>query len=108
MATRLIQLDDGTLVEVEAKPDDVQQISSDAARKVRESIDRVQPILVSACRPVIAAWDELSQDLAIEGAEIELGLSFEAEGGIYIVRGTATANLVVKLTLKPKASPSTE
>jgi hypothetical protein len=108
MATRLIRLDDGTLVEVETKPDEVQQISSGTARRVQESIDRVKPILVNACRPVIAAWEELSQDMTIEGAEVELGLSFEAEGGIYIVRGTATANLVVKLTLKPKAASSTE
>ncbi|MCG8346309.1 MAG: hypothetical protein MI924_00830 [Chloroflexales bacterium] len=108
MATRLIRLEDGALVEVEAKPNDVQQISSDTAKRVQESIERVKPILVNVCRPVVAAWNELSQEMDIEGAEVELGLSFEAEGGIYIVRGTATANLVVKLTLKPKASSSAE
>lgn len=103
MASRLIRLDDGTLIEVETKPGEVQQISFDTARKVEESIDRVKPLLVRACQPVIAAWKELSQDLAIEQAEIELGLSFEAEGNAYIVRGTATANMTVRLTLKPKA-----
>jgi hypothetical protein len=108
MSTRLIKLEDGTLVEVEAKPNDVQQISSDTAKRVQESIERVKPILVNACRPVLAAWNELSQEMDIEGAEVELGLSFEAEGGIYIVRGTATANLVVKLTLKPKTLSSAE
>ncbi len=104
MASRLIKLEDGTLVEVEALPNDVNQIAaSDAAKKVDESIDRIHPILVRACRPIMAAWNELSKEMDIEHGEVELGLSFEAEGNVYVVRGTASANLVVKLTLKPKS-----
>lgn len=101
MATKLIKLDDGTLVEVEAKSNEVQAIAGNVARKVDESLDRVKPLLIRACRPVIAAWNELNQEMSIEQAEVELGLSFEAEGNVYIVKGTAAANLVVKLTLKP-------
>lgn len=50
----------------------------------------------------MTAWDELNQDMHIERAEIELGLSFEGEGNIYVTKATASANLVVKLQLKPK------
>lgn len=61
MARRLIKRVDGTLVEVEAHPDDVRQIAaSDAAKKVDKSIDLIKPILIRACRPIIAAWNELS------------------------------------------------
>ncbi|MCG8348696.1 MAG: hypothetical protein MI924_13075 [Chloroflexales bacterium] len=104
MASRLIKLADGTLVEVEAHLDDVRQIAaSDAAKKVDKSIDLINPILIRACRPIIAAWNELSVEADIEHGEVELGLSFEAEGDVYVVRGAASANVVVKLTLKPKA-----
>jgi len=63
----------------------------------------VKPLLVNAARPVLEAWHELSADMQVEQAEIELGLSFETEGNVFIARGTAGANMVVKLTLKPKA-----
>lgn len=38
----------------------------------------------------------------IERAEIELGLSFEGEGNLYVTKSSAGANLKVKLSLKPK------
>jgi hypothetical protein len=37
----------------------------------------------------------------IEQAEIELGISFEAEGNLYIAKSKTTANLNIKLILKP-------
>jgi hypothetical protein len=39
----------------------------------------------------------------IDAAEVQVGLSFEAEGNIYIAKSRAAANLTVKLVLKPKA-----
>ena len=92
------------MVEVESKPNEVQNISSEAASKVKQSIEQVRPLLISACQPVIDAWGELNQTMDVEHAEIELGLSFTAEGSVYIVKGTAAANYSVKLTLKAKGS----
>jgi hypothetical protein len=103
MASRLIELEDGTLVEVEAAEDDVQEISFKSADHVSETLDRVKPILVNACRPLAAAWHELQQDMDIEQAEVELGLAFEGEGNVYLAKMKGSANLVVKLTLKPRA-----
>jgi hypothetical protein len=103
MTTKLIKLADGTLIEVEAKENEPQQISSDQARKVQETLDKVKPMLINACKPLVAAWGELSQEMHVEQAEIELGLGFEGECGIpYIVKGNASANMTIKLTLKPK------
>ena len=104
MPTKLIRLDDGTLVEVEAKPNEVEQISSRTADKVEESLDRVVPVLVKVAKPLVDAWQQLNQDMLVEQAEIELGLSFEGEGNIYITKAKAGANLTVKLVLKPSAS----
>lgn len=102
MATKLIELEDGTLVEVVALENEVQQISGGFAKQVNKTFDNIKPLLINICRPIMAAWDELNQDMHIEQAEIELGLSFEGEGNIYVTKATASANLVVKLTLKPK------
>lgn len=102
MATKLIELEDGTLVEVEIPGDQVQQISGGFADKVNATFDKIHPLLVNTCRPIIAAWRELDNDMYIEEAEIELGLSFEGEGNIYVTRTTAGANLTVTLKLKPR------
>ena len=100
MTTKLIKLEDGTLVEVEIPPDQVQQISGSFADKVNATVDKIQPVLVNVCRPIISAWKELNQELKIEQAEVELGLSFEGEGNLFVTKTKAGANLTVKLVLK--------
>ena len=102
MSTKLIELADGILVEAEVPENQVEQIAGGAADKVDATIDKIKPILLKACKPIVSVWDELNKDMHIEQAEIELGLGFEAEGNLYVVKGTTNASLTVKLTLKPK------
>jgi hypothetical protein len=102
--TKLIQLDDGTLVEVEVPEDQARQISGGFADKVSSSFDKIKPLLVRVCRPVVEAWGEINQDMDIDQAEIQLGLSFEGEGNLYVTKTKANANLIIKLTLKPKSN----
>ncbi|MDX2244916.1 MAG: CU044_2847 family protein [Leptolyngbyaceae cyanobacterium bins.302] len=106
MATKLIQFNDGTLVEVEVLPDQVQPISGGAADRIRatvdETLDKVKPLLLKVCRPIKEVWGDLNQDMDIETAEVQVGLSFEAEGNVYIAKSKASSNLTVKLVLKPK------
>lgn len=102
MATKLIELEDGILVEVEVPEDQAQQISSRFADKVSTTFEKLKPILIKTCRPVAAAWKELNQDMQIEQAEIEIGFCFEAEGNIYVTKAKTGSNLKVKLVLKPK------
>lgn len=108
MSTRLIELGDGTLIEIAAAPGEPQQISSRAAEHVDETLGSIEPLLVRACRPVISAWRELSREMQIDSAEIELGLSFEGEGNLYIAKAKAGANFTVKLTLRPLDAPPLE
>jgi len=102
MPTKLIQLDDGTMVEIEVPQDQAQQIAGGFADKVNSTFDKIRPILLNVCRPVTEAWKELNKEMNIEQAEIQIGLSFEGEGNLYITRSKAGANLTVKLVLKPK------
>lgn len=101
MATKLIELEDGLLVEVEVPEDQAQQISGGLADRVSSTFNKIRPLLVKTCRPVAAAWQDLRREVNIEQAEVELGLSFEGEGNLYITKSTAGANLTVKLVLKP-------
>jgi len=103
MASKLIELEDGTLVEIEVPDKRAQPIAGGLADKIKSAtLENIKPILLRACKPVAEVWRELNRDLHIEQAEIELGLGFEAEGNLYITKAKGNANLTVKLTLKPK------
>jgi hypothetical protein len=102
MGTKLIKLSDGTMVEVESAPDEPTLISGGFAENVDNTIDKIKPFILNACRPITQAWKELSNEVKIEQAEIELGVSFEGEGNLFITRSKAGANFVVKITIKPR------
>ena len=100
MATKLIRLEDGTIMEVDAPGKQSVQIAFGAPERVDAAIDKIKPIIINAIRPLSLAWKEISQEVYIEQAEVEFGLSFEGEGNIYITKARAGANLNIKLTLK--------
>ena len=100
MGTKLIQLQDGIFVEVAVRPGEAQQVSGKAAEKVQENIEKIHPTLVRICGPIADAWKGAMKKMDIKEAEIQLGLSFEGEGNIYITKATAAANLTVKFVLK--------
>jgi hypothetical protein len=105
MASKLIELGDGTLVEIEVPENRAQPISGGAADKIKDAtIDKIKPIILKACRPISEVWKDLDKDMHIEQAEVELGLGFEAEGNLYITKAKGNANLTVKFTLKPKSN----
>ena len=99
MATKLIRLSDGTLVEVQVSREDVQKVSGTLAEKVGATVDGIQPVLLRICRPITAAWKELSENVNVEKAEVEIALGFETEGSVYVARTKASGNLKIKLIL---------
>lgn len=100
MPSKLIELEDGILVEVETRTGESREISGGFAEKVDSALDRIQPIMIKACRPILAMCRELENDNQIESAEVELGFSFEAEGNVYLAKMKSGANIVVKLKVK--------
>ena len=102
MATRLIELEEGILVEAEVPENEAQPISTNVIKEVKSSFAKVKPILISISRPIAEAWQEINKDMDIEQAEVEVGFNFEGEGNLYITKGKTGANLKVKLVLKPK------
>ena len=102
--TKLIRLDDGTLVEVSSAPGEVKEISGGLAEKVSASFEKMHSVIVNACRPILNVCDEISHEANVDHAEVEMGISFEAEGNIYIAKTKGSGNLNVKFILKPRTS----
>lgn len=100
MTTKLIKLQDGVLVEVEVRKGEVREISGGAAELVDKVLAQIEPILVKTCHPVVTALEKINQEASVEQAEVQLGLSFEAEGTVYVAKSKASANINVKLVLK--------
>ena len=102
MKTQLVELQDGILIEVDAPPNQADQISGGMPDQVNQAIDTVRPILLKACRPIIETWKELNRDMSIDNAEVELQLGFSAEGSVFLAKTSGSANLKIKLSLSPK------
>ncbi|MEM9536428.1 MAG: CU044_2847 family protein [Cyanobacteria bacterium P01_E01_bin.45] len=106
MTTKLIELSDGTFVEVEVRRDEVREISGGNAEKVEKSLRGLNDILRSACRPLVESLDLINQDakdknVSVEKLEAEIGLNFESEGNIYIVSSKGSASFKLNITIKP-------
>jgi len=104
MATRIIELKDGVRVEVELTEDQVQQLSGGITGKIGKKFENISPVLLNICEPIVGVIEQLNQEANVEQMEIQLGLSFEAEGNIYVTKMKTAANLNVNLIIKPKGS----
>ena len=107
MSKKLIELENGLLMEVEIAEDDdgIQQISGgegEIVNRVEKSMGTVEKMLIQSVQPVVNAYNILNQDIVLEKAEVEIGIGFSAEGNIFVAKGSTNANLKVKLVLKPK------
>ncbi len=100
--SKLIKMSDGTLIEVQASPNSMQQISKRNAENVEKGLEQIQPLFQVAIDSVVKNVDWKRDDFALDVVEIELGIGFEAEGNIYVVKGKGVANFNVKFIIKPK------
>lgn len=105
MSTELVQLNNSqeVLVEVTRNIDPARQISGgELAKPVQRGLEQIEPMIKALTQPLVNSWRALNQDMLVESAELEVGLSFEAEGNLYVTKAKAEANLTLKLILKPK------
>jgi hypothetical protein len=105
MASKLIELEDGILMEVDVPESEVRQIAGGGVEvtAVQKAINAIEPLLLKACKPVANVLGELNKDMCVNEVEIELGLGLEADGNFFIVKGKTNASLNIKLKLTPKA-----
>ena len=104
MSKKLIELDNGLLMEVDIPQSEIEMISSNSGviDKVGGSIDTIKSLLLKTIQPISETYKELNKDMIVERAEVEIGIGFSAEGNLFIASGKGSANLKVKLVLSPK------
>jgi len=98
---KLIELDDGTYIQVDALPGEPEEVAASLAERVSSSFEKLAPVLMGVCDPFIDIWRELNAKVSMQQAELEIGLAFEGEGNLYITRTTASANVTVRLIFQP-------
>ena len=107
MTTGIGRTEDGVLVEIDVDPMD-QRVSSSQAKHIGVAYEGVQAVLTKIAQPFINTYRMLSTNVELAEAEIKLGLAFEAEGGIILVKSRGSANLEVSIKLRPaKPQPPT-
>jgi len=104
MSKKLIELENGLMMEVEVPQNEIEMISggSDMVEKVEQSMGTVEKMLLQSVKPIVNAYTLLNEDVLLESAEVKVGIGFSAEGNVFVAKGSANANLNVKLVLKPK------
>jgi len=104
VAKKLIELENGLMMEVDVPQSEIEMISGggDMVEKVKSSMGTVESMLIQSVKPIVNAYAVLNKEIKLEQAEVEIGIGFSAEGNIFIAKGNASANLKVKLVLKPK------
>ncbi|MEO0987968.1 MAG: CU044_2847 family protein [Cyanobacteria bacterium J06639_14] len=107
--TGLIQLEDGSLVEVQMPDYKAGEISAGFAQHTFSTFSKIEEILCSAAEPVARAAKRISneQDVAVT-AEVEVGISFEGEGNVYVTKSNSETNLLVKLSINTNSSSSSQ
>jgi ribosome maturation protein Sdo1 len=86
--TKLIELSDGILFEVEVPVTEAKQISSGSADRVEKAIGVIKPLLTKVAQPVYEAVEEIKTKttMPVESAEVEISLGFTVEGNVYVTK----------------------
>ena len=105
MSSALILLKDNVRVEVEVqemrgKP----YATGDVLKRVDSKLDDLRPLLGSICKSIDETFNDIKTSVNIQSVEVELGVSFEGQGNMYITKATAGANLTVKLQLNKQGN----
>ena len=122
MAKKLIELQDGILVEVtndyqadennkqrEDKQSTFLEVSRSDARALNEISkygyfksdfkfkDKIKEKILEVTQSMGEAWVEMNQTAQAASASVELGFNFEAKGNIFIAEASAKANIKVTI-----------
>lgn len=97
--TDLIQYPNGVFVEVSQPKDRTVAASSAVAAKVTHNIESTIKAVEPLLRPLQETLGKLMSEQQVTSAELKLGLSFTAEGNIFVTKATGEANLEVTLHL---------
>jgi hypothetical protein len=104
MATQFVELKDGIIVEIGGPTDVRQEMHTSTAEHVDTTMEMVASTVNRILRPLGEAfsglYDTLNVPIAVDGAEVELGLSFSAEGSLFVAKSKAEGTFKIKVIFK--------
>ena len=105
MATKFLEFKDGVIVEIGGPSDVRKQMHTASADQIDTTMDIVGTMLSRILVPIRNSFAGLQESLnvpvAVDSADVELGLSFSAEGNLFVTKSKAEGALKVKITFKP-------
>jgi hypothetical protein len=108
VGSRYIELHGGVIVEVGSPGEGRQEMHNATLERVESSLEIVGGLIEKIVTPIRKAFIDLKQaaDVPIEvaSAEVQLGLSFSAEGNVFVTKAKAEGSLNLKIifqTVKP-------
>jgi Trypsin-co-occurring domain 1 len=105
MSTQFLRLSDGIIIQIDGPPEYRQEMHTSTAEQVgtnmQKAADTVGRILKPLAETLGGVYNTLNAPVALDAAEIELGLSFSAEGNLFVASSKAEGTLKVKMTFKP-------
>jgi hypothetical protein len=69
--------------------------AEDTAERAVETAEALTESIRGFCTRVVGSFDELAEAAKPARASIEFGLSVSAEGNVYVVKGSAEANIKI-------------
>jgi hypothetical protein len=105
MASRYIELKDRVIVEVGSPGEERVEMHSATLERVDSSMKVIGDVVDRIVRPIGDSFRDMQKALnvpiEVEKAEVEIGLSFSAEGNIFITKAKAEGSLSVKIVFTP-------
>ena len=110
MPSRYIELKDNIVVEIGSPGEPRTEMSGSPLDRVDTKIEEVGKIIEKVARTIGDSFeglhDALDIPIAVEKAEVEIGLSFSAEGTVFITKAKTEGSLSIKISFKPVGSKS--
>jgi hypothetical protein len=98
--SQLIQYADGVIIQI-AQRDPTQPVSfTGVGNRIAKQFDAAIQILDPLLKPINEVIGRTLRNSSISEGKIKLGLSFSAEGDVYVAKMTGEANLEITLTYK--------
>lgn len=105
MATKFLEFKDGVIVEIGSPADQREEMHTADADRVDTTMTMVASMLDRILRPIGEAFtgfrEALDVPIAVKEAEVALGLSFSAEGNLFVTKATTEGTLQIKVTFTP-------
>jgi hypothetical protein len=100
----IIKYSDNVFIEIAGAPGRAEPFSNAQVTPLERSFGKAVEAVSKAIEPVVTSISSLTNTIALESVEVELGATFSVEGNAIICKSSAEGALKIKVTVKPRAA----